>query len=50
MKEEIDKMMEYLTQLTKEEADLIENVLTWPEDFKAAFIIAKRFFEEEFEK
>jgi hypothetical protein len=50
MKEEIEKMTKYLTQLTKDEADLIECVLKWPDHYKAAFLLAKSFFEEEFEK
>lgn len=47
MKEEIDKMIGYLTTLTKEEANFIEHVLEWPDEYKTAFILAKRIFEEE---
>lgn len=50
MKELIDKNIEYLTQLTKEEADFIENILKWADDQRAAFMFAKRIFEEDLEK
>ena len=46
MKEKIDKCLEYLSQLTKEEADLIENVLQWDDETKWAFKYAKKTFEE----
>ena len=46
MKEQIDKNMEYLTQLTKEEADFIEHVLEWDDEQRIAFKLAKRIFEE----
>lgn len=36
-----------LPTLTKDEADLIENVLKWGDEEKAAFLLAKKMFEEE---
>ncbi len=42
----IDKNIEYLTQLTKEEADFIEHILTWDDEQRIAFGFAKRIFEE----
>jgi hypothetical protein len=47
MIEEMKKMMEYLPQLTKDEANLIEHALTWPDEYRAAFLLAKKIFEEE---
>ena len=49
MKKEIDKMIDYLTQLTKEEADLIESVCKWPDEYKVDFCIAKKMFDKEHE-
>jgi hypothetical protein len=46
MKDSIDRNIEYLSQLTQEEADLIEYVLNWNDDQTAAFKIAKMVFEE----
>ena len=39
-------MLEYLTKLTREEADFIEYVLKWDDQMKIAFMMAKRIFEE----
>jgi hypothetical protein len=47
MRMQIEKMLEYLATLTKEEADFAEHVLLWPSELKAAFMIAKRIFDEE---
>lgn len=47
MKKLIDQMLELLPQLTKEEADSIEEILKWDDDKKAAFILAKKLFEDE---
>lgn len=47
MKGKIDKMLEYLTQLTKKEADFIQSILQWESDDKIAFFIAKKTFEED---
>lgn len=49
MKELIDKNLKYLSQLTKEEADFIEHVLKWDDEQKAAFVMAKRIFEDKIE-
>lgn len=46
MKEKIDKFLEYLSNLTKEEADFIESALKWDSETRVAFIMAKRIFEE----
>jgi hypothetical protein len=46
MKEMIDKFIKLLPTLTKEEADLIAEVLSWRDEKKAAFMFAKRIFEE----
>ena len=46
MKERIDKFIEFLTTITKEESDSIENILKWENDDRIAFMIAKRIFEE----
>lgn len=45
MKELLDKNIEYLSQLTKEEADFIIHVLRWDDKQKVAFILAKEMFE-----
>ena len=47
MTEKIDHFLEMLPQLTKDEADLIEQVLKWDDETKAAFIFTKRIFEDE---
>jgi len=47
MKDRLKRNLEYLTQLTKEEADLIEDVCVWSDDQKFAFLFAKKMFEEE---
>jgi hypothetical protein len=47
MKEKIDYFLNLFPQLTKDEADLIEKVIGWDPDKKAAFIIAKRIFEDQ---
>lgn len=47
MTEKIDHFLEMLPQLTKDEADLIEQVLKWDDETKAAFMFAKRIFEDE---
>lgn len=46
MKEHIEKFIELLQQLTKEEADLIEIVIKWPDEKKAAYLFAKQMFDE----
>jgi hypothetical protein len=46
MKSKIDKNLEYLSQLTKEEADWIVHILKWDDEQKLAFMTAKKIFEE----
>lgn len=47
MKTLIDKHLQYLETLTKDEADFIRYVLDWNDEERMAFRLAKRFFEEE---
>lgn len=47
MKDKIEKFVEYLTTITKEDADFIEDVLKWDDESKAAFRFAKRLFDED---
>lgn len=44
---EIDIMLDYLTQLTKDEADLIEKVLAWDDETKLTFKIAKKYMDKD---
>ncbi len=46
MKEKIDHFLKQLGNITKEQADWIEEVLTWDDETKAGFLFAKRIFEE----
>jgi hypothetical protein len=46
MKENIEVMLEYLTSLTREEADFAEHVLLWPHELKSAFMIAKKLLDQ----
>jgi len=46
MQKLIDNFLKLFPEITKEEADYIENVLKWDEEKKAAFFFAKRIFEE----
>lgn len=46
MKNELDMMLEYLTKLTKDEADFIVHVLTWTDENKMAFMMARSLFDE----
>lgn len=47
MKDKIDHFLEnVLPNLTKEESDLIYDVLKWDDETKAAFLFAKSIFEE----
>ena len=50
MKEKIDKMMQYLTTITKEESDYISAIINWDDETKFAFKFAKTIFEENDEK
>lgn len=45
IKDDIDKFMEILPTLTKEEADFILDIINWPDEKKAAFKFAKQVFE-----
>ena len=47
MNKAIDRNLQYLTQLTKDEADFIEHILLWEVEQKSAFLLAKRIFEED---
>jgi hypothetical protein len=47
MKEEIDIMMKYLSQLTEEEANWIQDILNWTDQQRIAFKFAKKIFDEE---
>lgn len=40
-------MLDVLTQLTKEEADNIEHIVRWTNEERAAFLFAKKIFDEE---
>jgi len=46
MKEKLDKFLEYFTTITKEESDYIYEILMWDDETKAAFVFAKRIFED----
>jgi hypothetical protein len=49
MKEKIRAFSDLFPHLTKDYADLIENVIEWDDDLKAAYIVAKRHFEGSWE-
>jgi len=38
-------MLDFLTEITREEANMIEDVLHWTQENKAAFLLAKQIFE-----
>jgi hypothetical protein len=42
----LDENIEYLSQLTKDEADFIEHILSWTDEQRVAFAMAKRIFED----
>ena len=46
MKEKINKFIKYFTTITKEESDYILSIINWDSETKAAFILAKKIFEE----
>lgn len=46
MKEHIDKFLEMLPKMTKEEANFILQVINWDLEKQAAFRFAKMMFEE----
>lgn len=46
MKDKIDKCIEFLTTITKEESDFIAEILKWDDEKRIAFMLAKRFFDE----
>lgn len=43
-------MQEFLPSITQEESDMVYGILSWEEDKKAAFILAKRLFEDKDEE
>lgn len=43
-------MHEVFPQITQEESNMIEQILRWTEDQRAAFMMAKGLFEERMEK
>lgn len=45
--EYIDHFISIFPSMTKEEVDYIENILSWDNDKKAAFIFAKSIFESD---
>jgi hypothetical protein len=47
MKEKIEMCLMYLSKLTKDEANFIEDVIKWDEELKSAFLFAKNIFEEQ---
>ncbi len=42
----ITKFIKYFTTITKEEADYIEEIMKWDDETRAAFMFAKRMFDE----
>lgn len=46
MKKYLDDMYKYCANLTKEESEFIEHILSWTNDQKLAFKIAKRDFDD----
>jgi hypothetical protein len=46
-KELIDKNLQYLSNLTKEEAEFIVHILSWDTDQRCSFMFAKRIFDDE---
>ncbi len=46
MKEKIDKFIEILCTITKDESDSIASILKWDNETRLAFVIAKRMFDE----
>ena len=46
MREKIEKFLKFFSTITKEESDNIEAILKWDDETKAAFMFAKKIFEE----
>ena len=44
--EKIDDFVKAFPNMTKEEADYIQEILRWDDETKAAFFFAKRIFED----
>lgn len=44
--EKIDHFVQKLSELTKEESDFVEDILKWSDEDRAAFPLAKSFFED----
>ena len=47
MKEKIDEFIEYLSTITKEQAEFMAEILNWSVEKKIAFTLAKRIFDED---
>lgn len=46
MKQKIEKFLDYLPTITKEQSDFIASILKWDDETKMAFMLAKRIFED----
>jgi uncharacterized protein YoxC len=44
--EQMSDFWQHFTTITKDESDYIEEILHWSQDTKAAFVMAKRIFDE----
>jgi hypothetical protein len=44
--EKIEKFLYYFPHITKHESDFVEEILGWDKKTKAAFLFAKKMFEE----
>lgn len=45
--EKLDHFMSQFPDITKDESDFIASILTWDDETKMAFLMAKQLFEEE---
>lgn len=50
MKEKIDQFLDYFSNITKDQADFIEEILKWDDETKIAYTIAKKLFEDYIEE
>jgi hypothetical protein len=46
MQQKINYFIKYFTKITKEQADFMEDILKWDDETRAAFMVAKRIFDE----
>lgn len=46
MLDRVEKFLEILPTITKEEADIIEDICNWDDEKKMAYKLAKGIFEE----